>query len=80
MTITGTAVKRLKKETPPSSSGRSLGVSVSPPMRAAMAIAEHIPTNTTANSTDMAELSHSDSANSTQNSFTQISNANDHDE
>lgn len=66
VTITGTAVKRLKKETPLSNSGRNLGVFVSPWMRAATAIAVHIPTNTIARRTDIAELSHSDSANSNQ--------------
>lgn len=74
MTMTGIAVKRLKKETPPSKSGSHLGVCVSPWMRAVMAITVHIPTNTNASRTDIAELNHSDSANAYINSVKSRSN------
>lgn len=62
VTITGMAVKRLKKEIPLSKSGRNLGVFVSPLTSAVMAKNEHMPTNITARSTETAELNHSDSA------------------
>ena len=63
VTITGTAVKRLKKEVPLLSSGTILIDLVSPRASADIAITEQIPTNKTARSTDTNELSHNDSAN-----------------
>lgn len=60
--MTGVAVKRSKKESPLFSSGRIFMCFVSPRASAYIAITEHMPTNTTARSTDIAELSHNDSA------------------
>lgn len=69
VTMTGTAVKRLKKEASLSNCGSSLGLFVFPWKSEEIAITEHIPTNTTARRTDIAELNLSDSVLIT-NSFT----------
>lgn len=61
VTMTGTAVKRSKNETWLSKWGSILGVSVFPSRSAEIAIAELMPTNTTASRTDIAELNFNDS-------------------
>lgn len=61
VTITGTAVKRSKNETWLSNSGSSFGVCVLPSTIANIAITEHVPTNTTASRTEIAELKLKDS-------------------
>lgn len=60
--MTGTAVKRSKKEVSWSKLGTNLGVLVFPSKIARIAIAELIPTKTTARRTDIAELNLRDSA------------------
>lgn len=62
VTITGTAVKRSKKEALLSNSGTILGLFAFPSKIAIIAITELIPTNTTARKTDIAELYLNDSA------------------
>lgn len=62
VTITGMTVKRLKKEVVFFNSGSILGLTVSPFIIASIAITEHIPTNTIARITAIAELNHKDSA------------------
>lgn len=61
--MTGTAVNKSKKEEPWwwLNSGNSLGGCVFAAIKAAIAIAEHIPTNATARSVDIAELNFNDS-------------------
>lgn len=61
VTMTGTAVKRSKKETWLSKWGSSLGLFAFPSTSAKIAIIELMPTNTTASKTDIAELHFSDS-------------------
>lgn len=61
MTITGTAVKRLKKEVPLSNWGNNLGHFVVPSSNAEMAMTKHMPTKTTASRTETAELNLNDS-------------------
>lgn len=63
VTITGTAVKRSKKEVLLSNSGSSLGLFVFPSKNAKIAITELMATNSTARKTDIAELYLNDSAN-----------------
>lgn len=63
VTMTGTAVKRLKKLAWSSTSGSNLGLFVFPSTSAAIANAKLIPTNTTARSTATAELNFRDSEN-----------------
>ena len=63
VTITGTAVKRSKKEVLLSNWGSSLGLFVFPSKSAKIARTELIATNTTARKTDIAELYLNDSAN-----------------
>lgn len=60
--MTGTAVKRSKNEVSWSKLGTNLGVLVFPSKIARIAIAELIPTKTTARRTDIAELNLRDSA------------------
>ena len=58
---TGMVVKRSKKETPLAKSGTSLNLCVSPFHTAYIAIAAHMPTNTTARRMDIAEACLSES-------------------
>lgn len=59
--MTGTAVKRLKKDVSSSILGNILGVTVCPLSIAVIAITEHMTTNTIASRTANAELNHNDS-------------------
>lgn len=60
--MTGTAVKRLKKDVSLSIFGNILGFTVCPFSIAVIAITEHMTTNTIARRTANAELNHNDSA------------------
>ena len=66
VTITGTAVKRLRKEVLLSRWGINLGVLVFPSISAWIAITEHMPTKITARRTDIAELNLNDSGKTSQ--------------
>ena len=63
VTITGTAVKRSKKEVLLSNWGSSLGLFVFPSKSAKIASTELMATNTTARKTDIAELNLNNSTN-----------------
>lgn len=61
--MTGTAVKRSKKEVWVSNSGSNLGLCAFPSKSAEIAITELMATNTTARSTDIAEVNLKDPGN-----------------
>lgn len=63
VTITGTAVKRSKNDTWLSNCGSSFGVFDLPSQTAYIAITEHIATNITASSTEIAELKRNEPGN-----------------
>lgn len=60
--MTGTAVKRSRKEVPWDSSGSNLGFCTAPRKSAAIAMAELMTTKTTASNTDTAEVNLKESA------------------